>query len=103
VAGCVVDNTSSGYQCVYKKKEYFVPFSQSESLQCASPDDTESFLKACKKGQVLKVTLCHYFAPNGFECESPLGVKSIIPVEAANNYFCLSSKDMKRVQERCEP
>lgn len=101
ITGCVVDSKLSGYQCVYKKKEFFTPFEKSGDLKCASPLDTEEYLKACKKGNVLIVTLCS-FVKGEFECVSPIGGKVTVPASEVDNYFCLGEKDRNRIQHRCE-
>jgi hypothetical protein len=97
----VVDAKANGYQCVYKKKEFFLPVEKSGDLKCASPWDTEEYLKACKKGNVLLVTLCGY-VKGEFECVSPHGGKVMLPITAVENFFCLSEKDRNRIQHRCE-
>jgi hypothetical protein len=101
---CIVDSKNDGYQCVnYKKKEYFLTFPEQLDLVCASPYDTEAFLKACKAGSVLTVTLCSYQIESGqFQCQDPLGKTFLLDVDKADNYLCLSAQHRKRVIERCK-
>jgi hypothetical protein len=63
----------------------------------------ESFLKECKQGRVIEVTLCSFDPDKGaFLCSISGGAPVQLPVEQADNYYCMSSKDFKRVKERCK-
>jgi hypothetical protein len=100
---CIVDEKREGFQCVsYKDKEYYLPFLRGSHLLCSSPYDTEDFLKACKKGQVLIVTLCSYDLENkDFKCKDKKGQEFHISSKQAENYACFTSQHRKRIIERC--
>jgi hypothetical protein len=70
-------------------------------LICASPQDSEDFLKECKAGKVIEIPLCSY-APHeaAFLCAFYASKTSLTP-EQADNYFCLLPKDRKRLIQRC--
>lgn len=100
---CIVDVQSKGYQCAdANQKGYFVRFDDSHDLGCASPGETESFLKACKEKKVLPVTLCSYSIKEAyFRCIEPNGNQYPLALLDSDNYVCLSSLHRKRVIERC--
>ena len=96
---CMVDAKNLGYQCVdSKNRKSFRPLD--EDVGCSSPYDTEAFLKACKDGEILPITVCRYHYPH-FYCEEPGGGQYFITVNAADNYACVSDQHRKRIQERC--
>lgn len=104
VTACVVDVKSEGFQCVsYPNTRYFLPLKDGEDLECVSPSDLEDALKACKNHKVLPVTLCELrFAESKWQCATPSGSSYLLPLEKADNFFCMSEQDRKRVLQRCE-
>lgn len=99
-----MDLKSQGYQCITEPNiKSFKTWKQGQEvgLKCASPQETEDFLKACKQQhQVLPITLCHYI-PDGFTCVDPDGHQFPLDWNAADNYFCMDDQDWKRTRERC--
>lgn len=105
---CVVDPPNAGYQCSTDRQPgYYINWEQGKDLICASSADAEEFLKSCKQHEILPITLCTYEAsPPGFLCKAPgtgPGEGVVISLDQANNYFCLSPKDHRRLLERCAP
>lgn len=97
---CIVDAKSLGFQCSKDQGAtgQFILFEQGVALECASPEDTEKFLKACKDHKVVEVTICSYSVEKkSFVCEDG----TLISIEKADNYVCLSPKDRTRLLERC--
>ncbi len=98
---CVVDAAAQGFQCSYDGgKGYFISLKEGEHLLCASITDAENVLKACKEKKQLPITLCTYIDPS-FHCVEPTGQDFELSVKDADNYFCLSPKDRRRLLERC--
>jgi hypothetical protein len=106
VTGCVVDSKNSGFQCVkYPKERFFLPFEKGEYLQCVSGTDLELGLKACKEHEPIPpLTLCSLdYVRNKFFCQlQTASAGYYIDVEKADNYFCLSEQDRRRILERCK-
>jgi hypothetical protein len=106
VTGCVVDVKNSGFQCYDKKHKdgFFRDLSYAKDLLCHSPEEVESFLKMCKEGKVTPVIQCTYKQDQAqFSCVSSSGGVPIgLPFDQADNYFCVSKKDFKRITERCK-
>ncbi len=101
VTVCVLDSAKKGYQCVYfPKAKSFVTFDGNRNLRCISPEESENALKACRKKQVLPVTLCAYSASD-FLCTSPDGAQAHRSAESLENYVCISEQDRLRILERC--
>ncbi len=100
---CVVDTVNLGFQCVSDdhKTGFYLPFDKGTDLLCASPAQTESFLKACKEHHPIDITLCSY-RDASFLCTNSTGERIIIPPHEADNYFCLTPRDRARVLERCK-
>ncbi len=86
------------------KKKSFIPLAEGQKLNCASPTELEDFLRACENHKLIDVEICHFnHAEQGFECVNPDDHKSIlISVEDADNYFCVSDRDLARIKERCD-
>lgn len=98
---CVVDAAAKGFQCSYDGgKGYYISLQAGEGLLCASLADAENVLKACKEHQQLPITLCTYIDPS-FHCVEPNGQDFELGVKDADNFFCLSPKDRRRLLERC--
>ena len=97
---CIVDAVSHGFQCANKDDSSFIKFEDGKKLLCTSPEDTEAFMKACKNHKLLEVTVCR-FDISTFLCMSPQGNETHLLPAQADNYFCLSIKDRKRLIERC--
>lgn len=97
---CIVDAVHRVFQCAKGKSNRALPLAQGVGLKCASPPDTEEFLKACKQGTLLQVTQCVY-TDQGFLCLDILGHQKIISISDADNYACLNDQDYKRITERC--
>jgi hypothetical protein len=105
VSACIVDYKNNKFQCMhYKNGPFEMSFQEGHELLCSSPDDTNEFLKSCKIGpKPAEVTLCSYRREwSDFRCVEPDGDSFSLVVEAAENYFCLSPRDLKRVIERCK-
>lgn len=101
VTACVVDTPNNGFQCINsKKKKSYVPFSLGGLLKCASPRDTEDYLKACQQHRVIPIPLCHIHGGD-FLCINPDQTQFTQSYESSDNYFCMTDADRKRVQERC--
>ncbi len=97
---CLVDSAHSGFQCVYNGDTahgYLLPFEKGTDLLCASPGDTEEFLKNCKNHVILPITLCSYKSEE-FQCSDQLKLS----LSAADNFVCLSQIDHTRLLERCK-
>lgn len=101
---CVVDSQNKGFQCVKQdqKDGYFLPFEKGSDLLCASPSDTEDFMKACKQHNVINITLCSINGES-FLCKGPGTMDMPYPISqlAGDNFVCLNPQDRKRVIERC--
>jgi hypothetical protein len=96
-----VDVKRAGFACVDEnQKDLFIPFDQGRDKVCASPKDTEAFLKACKAHKLIEITLCSWDTID-FKCKDPSGASYGFCPACAENYFCLSEKDWGRVKERC--
>ena len=100
-----MDVTSQGFECAYKKQSRFLTYEQGADLICASPQDTELFLKACKKGIYLPITVCSVDIvdinfPKG-ECTEISGKITYSPINDLENWVCLSPQDKERLLERC--
>jgi hypothetical protein len=104
VTACVVDAPNRGFQCSENgTKDLFVPLEQGQILKCLSPWDTEYFLKACKRGEIVEQTECSYVEDlDRFQCVDVLGKIYFLDIMEADNYFCLSPKDKRRVREKCK-
>jgi hypothetical protein len=106
VTGCIVDTLDSGFQCFKpgSKDGYYLSFEAGAALTCSSPADTEAFLKSCNKLPLYVPTLCS-FDPhsNGFLCTSRNGVVTLIALDKASNFYCLSVQDRGRLIDRCQP
>lgn len=105
VTVCIVDAPNYGFQCAdsdSNKKDYFLPLSEGKHLRCMSPEDTESFLKACKQGQVVEGTECIFEEGNQFVCRDLLGREYPLVVDEADNFFCVSKLHKERIIDRCE-
>lgn len=86
VVPCIVDLKSGGYQCEgIDQVSHFRSFQDATDLHCVSWMDLESFLKACKKGQLIPIAKIQ---------GSP---------SCADNSFCLTLKEWNRLDERCAP
>ena len=106
ITACTVDVDKNGFDCVtYPSKKSFIAFSLGLDLLCASPEDTEDFLKACKEqNQILPITYCQLsIFEKYFTCTDPNGETSELPVKDADNYFCVSELNLKRIKQRCNP
>lgn len=106
VTVCVVDSQNQGYQCRKndgKDKGHFVSFLQAQQpLECASPADTELFIKNCQQHIVVPITYCRYLPRDSdFGCTSPEGASLFIKIQDADNYVCMSPLDEARVLQRC--
>lgn len=99
---CVVDAQNSTFQCVSDKdpKGSQIPFENDLHLLCTSPSEIEAFLKECKSHKILDITSCKYQGVS-FLCNTPDGYAHNLTPTQADNFFCLSEKDKKRLQERC--
>lgn len=85
------------------KSGFFTPFEKGKDLLCASPSDTEDFLKECKNGRILTIPLCTYEeSTKWFHCDDPKGIYYKLETSQADNFFCLSQQDRKRLLYRCE-
>jgi hypothetical protein len=101
IVACVTDVQSMSFQCSDGEIEFSYPFEDRPDLECASPSDTEYFMNACKRGEIVQVTQCKYEDSIRFLCRDAVGRVFDIPVEEANNYFCLTPQHRNRVYERC--
>jgi hypothetical protein len=72
-----------------------------KKLQCASPEDTEYFFKACKRGEVVEVTQCSFQEGNQFICKDVMGEINSVNIAEMDNYFCVTPQHRKRVIDRC--
>lgn len=99
VVACVVDVALGGFQCnTVRDEKTFISFKDGIDLGCISPADIERFLKACKGQQLIPVNRCKLQMDGAeFKCEEGPS----IPIEDADDFFCLSDKDFKSVQEKC--
>lgn len=104
VTGCVVDNADHGFQCVtYPKTDSFRSFADGVDLECVSPENIEEELKACNNHQILPVDICKLNPDlSEFDCVTPQNVNYQVPDLKAENYYCMSDQDEKRVSERCK-
>ena len=101
---CIVDAPLQGFDCVNSQKQKtFVKFADGLSLKCASPEDTEDFLKACENHQILPITLCNVQMNSivTFVCLEPNGMKYSVPIPDVDNFVCMTDQDRKRVEDRC--
>jgi len=73
-----------------------------QDLGCNSPQDTEHFLKACKRGEILKLTECHYEKEDQFLCTDILGKSYFLNLLEMNNFFCVTAAHRFRIIERCK-
>jgi hypothetical protein len=102
VTACVVDAQYQMFQCSENgEREFSIPFEKGYLLECASPEDTEYFLKACKRGEIVEVTECRYKDPSFFYCTDVTGEGFDLPVMLADKYFCMTPQHKKRVIDRC--
>jgi hypothetical protein len=102
VTGCVVDSEGRIFACVKKNERSEIAFKDGAHLLCSSPEDTESFMKACKRGQIIEVALCSYkIESDSFFCTLSNQQAYERSVDQTNNYFCVSANDRKRILERC--
>lgn len=98
---CIVDAAHLGFQCAGQNiKSHFVLFEDGRELQCASPKDSEEFLKQCKEHKVLPIDMCSYDGAS-FLCTTPQGDAYRLLYQDADNYMCLSAQDFRRLRERC--
>lgn len=96
VTTCVIDTVNSGFQCGNDKSEYFLPYKAGTDLICTSSEDMEAYFKACNPNNLFTPPSCSFDTKvNGFICTNG---SSINPNW---NYFCLSSKDRGRLDDRC--
>lgn len=101
---CLVDSANAGFQCAYNGDAahgYFLPLEKGADLLCASPEDTEDFIKACKNHQILPIPLCSLNMP-GFLCTTPSSDHYYLSLPQLDNFVCLSSIDRKRLIQRCQ-
>ena len=102
VTACVTDVNNLAFQCSENgERQFSIAFEQGYSLECTSPEDTEYFLKACKKGEFVEVTQCRYKDASSFLCVDVTNQSLEIPMQLMDNYFCLSSQHRSRVIDRC--
>jgi hypothetical protein len=104
IAGCVVNAPKLGFDCSTQNENYFIQLKYGQELKCVSPAGLEAFVKACKRHELMPLVLCHYSQGNDlFLCqEDPSGVVfPSVPVAGADNYFCVSPKDLERIKARC--
>jgi hypothetical protein len=97
-----VDAPTAHFECSdAKKKTFEMDLSGGKDLLCASPFDTETFIKACKQGNVIDIALCHFTGDDLFDCKD--GDKDYQKhLAEVNNYFCLTEQHRKRVIDRCK-
>ena len=102
ITGCVVDIQNKGFQCLkYPKTKFFLPFGLGLDLGCSSPQDTEEFLKACERHQIIEIPECHLTAlEDHFECIDG-NEKFSLELEEADNYFCVNELNRRRIIDRC--
>jgi hypothetical protein len=102
VVVCVVDSEMAGFQCAKygNEKGYFLSLQDGKSLQCASPAESEEFLKQCKQHNVLPISACSYDGA-AFLCMSPGRPAYKLDLKDADNYVCISEQDRRRISERC--
>lgn len=79
-----------------------MPFEKGYNLECASPEDTEYFLNACKRGEVVEVTQCRYKDPFNFLCKDVLDKYMETPMKEMDGYFCMTPQHRERVISRCK-
>lgn len=103
ITGCLVDTARNGFDCViYPHTRYYTNYKTGMNLECASPSDVETFLKACKNGKVATITLCQLDAGlSYFHCKDPNGVLFQLALNGADNYFCMNEQDRQRIIQRC--
>lgn len=103
VTVCIVDAPNSGFQCVdHDGNENFVALRDGSRLACSSPDESEQFLKACKNGIVKKITACRYQIEQAiFRCKKPDQSEYDLLIRQADNYVCMTDRDIRRIIERC--
>ena len=104
ITGCIVDAAATGFDCVkYPSTQFFVPFALGTELLCEMPQDLEDQLKACKhKEAIPDVPLCSYNLDDSlFHCFKPNSSDFTLAPDMADNYFCTSPQDRKRLLERC--
>ena len=101
VTVCVVDAPNSLFQCSDDKKQFSKTLEEGRNLKCSSPAETESFLKACKQGKVLDMTLCTYQHSIEFSCIDPQKNEQMVSLDDVDNYFCVTDQHKKRIIERC--
>jgi hypothetical protein len=102
---CIVDSHNYGFQCMNEKSKdgYFLSYRDGAELICASPSDTEVFLKACKKKKLVEVALCSYVESlDKFGCLDLEGNQFEIENPKAENFVCLSLQDRTRLIYRCQ-
>jgi hypothetical protein len=103
VDGCVVDSIHLNYECIDSEDEPIsLKFSESDSLRCSSPKESESFFKACKVGQVKQIWLCSYQnEAKNFACSKEGSLGFNLSIEETDNYLCFSDQHRQRIIERC--
>ena len=102
ITGCAVNVAQQGFNCVSGSKKFNLTYAQGINLNCISPYDAEDFFKACKGGTVLPVTQCSVnLKAGGFLCTKPDASTYYMAFNVADNYFCVSAQDEKRIIERC--
>lgn len=103
IVACVVDSASHGFQCSENgERQFFLTLDSGKDLQCTSPAEIEIFLKACKQGTVVEVSLCRFQIEDQYICKDPLGKESSLHFGEMDNYFCLSEQHRQRVIDRCK-
>lgn len=99
---CAVDVANSAFQCSDNgERQFEMPFEKGYNLECSSPEDTEYFLKACKRGEIVEVTECRYKDEEKFFCVDVTNQSFDMPISLMDNYFCLTPQNRKRVIDRC--
>jgi hypothetical protein len=98
---CILDPPHHGFQCASKKKQWFSSFEESK-LVCIDPNLAESWLKACRQGELDPIILCRItFNFIGLDCYG-IGDGFFIPIEEADNFICISEHDLTRIKQRCK-
>lgn len=103
ITGCVVDLDSRGFQCTtFPKTKFFLAAPGNKDLECIHPEDIELAIKACKQGTVIALTTCQLDWNNETStCTDPDKSTKLVALSTMSNYFCLSGKHKRRLQEKC--
>jgi hypothetical protein len=93
------------FECSTGDVESTVPINDAhKDLGCTSPKDTEDFLNACKRGEIINVTACYYDGNETqlFLCTDVLGRSFFQTIPEIDNFFCLTDQHRDRIKERCK-